>query len=214
VVLKNREEGGKLLAKKLAFLKGSRVIVLALPRGGIVTGFEVARALQTPLNVLISRKIGSPMNLEFGIGAIAEGNIQVLDWANIISLNISKEKLKEIIENEKRELTRRIKLYRNNLSLPPMKNKTVILVDDGLATGVTARAAIDSIKMQKPKQIIFASPVCAHDAVQKLKYLVDKIICIITPSDLSSIGQWYKSFDQVSDEEVVSLLKNNCFAGV
>jgi putative phosphoribosyl transferase len=191
------------------FYKNEQPIILALPRGGVPLGVEVAKKLFARLDVLVSRKIGAPFDTEYGIGAIAEENALVLDWATILSLGISKELLKKTIEKEKKELKRRVRIYRGNKFFPLLKNKTVILVDDGLATGVTARAAIKSIRIHNPKQIIFASPVCACDTSRAFEKLVDRVICLTTPSDLVSIGQWYESFDQMKDEDVINLLERS-----
>lgn len=208
MVFENRQEAGRQLAAKLSRYKNKNAIVLALPRGGIYIGFEVAKALHLPLDVIVSRKIGAPVNPEFGIGAISENNVQVMDEHAVKSLGISKEELKKTVRKEKKELRRRVDDYRNKKALS-LANKIVILVDDGVATGVTARAAIVSIKKQKPKQVIFAVPVCALEAVDTFKSLADKFICIEKPGNLSAVGNWYKSFNQVEDAEVISLLKQN-----
>lgn len=209
MVFENREEAGKRLATELTQYSDKQPIIIGLPRGGIPLGFEIAEILHAPLEVLVARKIGHPYNPEFGIGAIAEGNVRVLDKPIVNLLEISKKELDNVTNIEKEELKRRVALYRNNKPLPALKNRTVILVDDGLATGVTARAAISSIKKRKPKQLIFASPVCAYDTARELEHLVDKVICVTTPVDFAAVGLWYRSFEQVSDEEVVELLKQS-----
>lgn len=207
MVFEDRREAGKLLAKKLVPFQKEHPIVLALPRGGVPIGFEIAKSMYVPLDVLVVRKIGSPHNPEFGIGAIAEENTQILDKSSINTLGISKKELAGIIKKEKEELKRRVNLYRKNRSPPLMKDKTVIIVDDGLATGVTAKAAISSVKKGKPKQVIFAAPVCAYDTIQELKGLVDNVVCIAKPHDFGSVGRWYREFEQISDEEVINFLK-------
>lgn len=209
MIFENRQEAGKRLATELTKLLDEQPIIIALPRGGIPIGFEIAEILHAPLEVLVARKIGAPYNPEFGIGSIAEGNVRVVDEPIIKLLGISKEELNKVINKEKEELNRRVALYRNNKPLPMLKNRTVILVDDGLATGVTARAAIASIKKRKPKQLIFASPVCAYDTARELGHMVDRVICVTTPVDFAAVGLWYKSFEQVSDEEVVELLEKS-----
>ncbi len=211
MIFENRQKAGRRLAKKLSQFRNENLLILALPRGGVPIGAEVAKFMHAPLDVIVARKLGAPHNPEFGIGAISEEDTQVLDEHSIKALGISSEGLKELIRKEKEELSRRVNLYRHNKS-PPIKNKTIILVDDGLATGVTARAAIEAIKKQKPGQIIFAAPVCAFDTARQLKHLVDNVVCIKTPSDFESVGLWYKEFKQLTDEKVIELLKQSKLA--
>jgi putative phosphoribosyl transferase len=206
MIFENRKEAGMMLASKLLLYKNKQSIILALPRGGVPVGFEVAKALYATLNVLVVRKIGLPLNPEFGIGAVSEGNVRILDKFLVKSLNISERELEEVFRKEEEELRYRIKIYRNNKPLPALKNKTVILIDDGLATGVTALAAANSVRMEKPKQIIFASPVCSHDNIRKLDSLVDKTVCLTMSVDLSSIAASYRNFEQINDQEVIRLL--------
>lgn len=209
MIFESREEAGRKLAEALERFQGEEVMVLALPRGGVPVGFEVAARLHAPLNVLVVRKIGSLYNPEFGIGAIAEENVELIDRPAARALHISQKDLKEVIRKERNELERRVSVYRNNKPLSFLENKTIILVDDGLATGVTAHAAILSIKKRKPKRIIFASPVCAANTARELKHLVETMICLTTPVDFESVGLWYRHFEQVEDKEVVTLLKKN-----
>jgi len=209
MVFENRHDAGKLLASKLIQYGKSRSIVLALPRGGVEVGFEVAKVLRAPLDVLVIRKIGSPNDPEFGIGAISEGGEQILDESTVNFLRIPKKDLKQTLEKEQKELNRRIAIYREGRAIPSLKDRTVILVDDGIATGVTARAAIVSIRKQKPKQVILASPVCAHNTVREFQHLANRVVCLTTPVDFNSVGIWYRSFEQVTDEQVVELLKQS-----
>jgi putative phosphoribosyl transferase len=209
MVFENRHEAGKLLASELARYKRSKPVILALPRGGVEVGFEIAKILRAPLDVLVTRKIGSLNNPEFGIGAISEGNERILDESTVNFLGIPKKDLEQAIEKEQKELNRRVAIYREGRPIPLLKDRTVILVDDGVATGVTARAAIVSIRKQKPKQVILASPVCAYSAVRKFQRLADKVICLTTPADFSAVGIWYRSFEQVTDEKVVKLLRQS-----
>lgn len=209
MIFENRQDAGIRLAAGLAKYKEKQPIIVALPRGGVPVGFKIAKILHAPLEIVVARKIGAPRNPEFGIGGIAEGNVYVLDEPTVRLLKISKKELADVINKEKEELKRRVTLYRNDKPLPSLKNRTVILVDDGLATGVTARAAIAGIKKRKPKQIIFASPVCAYDTARELRNVVDAVICITTPIDFTSVGAWYKSFEQTTDEEVIELLKQS-----
>lgn len=182
------------------------LVVLALPRGGVPVGYEVARGFGVPLDVLVVRKLGAPGNLEFGVGAIAEGGVRVLDGQVIAAVGISEEEVSQIEKKERKELRRRVRLYRGK-PLQNLSKKIVILVDDGLATGVTARAAIVAVRKLHPKKIIFASPVCPRNAAEHLRTLVDEVVCLVTPEGFSSVGDWYQDFSQVSDSEVVSFLK-------
>lgn len=213
MLFKDRQEAGKKLAEKLAELDVQNPIVLALPRGGVPVGFEVAKKLKSPLGVLVVRKLGAPAQPEFGIGAIAPENTAIYDDEAIRNLGISEEEVRHIEEVERKELQRRIKIYRGSQLMPNLKGKTVILVDDGLATGVTARAAIKYILEHHPDKLIVAMPVCALDSVQSIHSIIrpmkDDAICLSTPYDFSALGLWYRNFSQVSDEEVISLLKKS-----
>lgn len=208
-MFEDRVEAGRMLTQLLMRYKNDDSIIFTLPRGGVVVGYEIAKEMDIPLDVLISRKIGAPSNPEFGIGAVSEGNVVLLNDQVIKSLDISKDKLEELIDIEREEVKRRIKLYRNNRPVIPTYLKTVILVDDGLATGVTAEAAIESIKKLKPKQIIFASPICSYQTSKILAKEVDSVVCIMTPHDLEAIGNYYRNFSQVSEEEVLEIIKQN-----
>ena len=204
---KDRRDGGQQLGKKLLAYKKINPIILGLPRGGMVVAYEVAKRLKGHLEVLVVRKLGSPNNPEFAIGAIAENNTVFLDEITIRSLGISNKTLKKIIEAENEELNRRVKIYRKGKEIIPLKNKVVIIVDDGLATGATAKASVNYVSKQKPKEIIFASPVCAYDSLQKLKSYVSKVVSILTPPQLTSISTYYESFQQTTDDDVVKLIQ-------
>ncbi len=201
----NREEAGKALGNEL-LLYAYNSIVCAIPRGGVPVAFEVAKAIHAPLSLIGVRKIGSPWNDEFAIGAIAEFHTILLDEETIQEQYISKNEIKDRIYRERNELNRRISLYRPG-SFPSLKNKTVIIVDDGLATGLSAKAAIIAIAKLRPKNIIFAAPVCSADTLQNLLTVVINVVCVIAPTDLQSIGQWYENFPPVTDKEVISLLE-------
>ncbi len=204
---KDRHQAGKIMAKALDSYRNSKhVIILALPRGGVPVAYEVAKKLNLPLTVFVSRKIGAPTSPEFGIGAIAEENTIVLDAESIDYLKLSKEDIESYIIKEKEELDRRVQKYRKNESLN-LKGKTVILIDDGLATGVTAKAAIKGLRKLIPSKIIFASPVCAKDTISMIEDLADEVICILSPIYMTAIGQYYKNFNQVSDNDVMKLLQ-------
>lgn len=205
-LFEDRKEAGRKLAKRLEKYRKEKPVILALPRGGVPVGYEIAKTFKLPFDVIIVRKIGSPNQPELGIGAVAEGNVEILDKKAIKLLGLNKDAISEIIAREKNEIERRKKIYRENKPLINIKSKTVILVDDGLATGITAKAAILAIKKLKPKKIIFASPVCAFDSLKNIEN-VDEIQCILTPHEFNAVGSWYKNFDQVTDEEVKNLLR-------
>lgn len=209
----DRREAGRRLGEGLRKYKSENPIILAIPRGGVVVGYEVAKILKAPLDIIIARKIGVPFQPELGMGAVAEGDVEILDEKLIKTLKIPKKSVDEAIEKERKEIQRRISLYRNNKAHIDVRNRIVIIVDDGLATGVSAKAAIKSIKKLKAKKIIFASPVCAKDTLRDMKHLVDDFICLLTPSEFSSVGLWYQNFDQVTDEEVKELLISEAAPG-
>lgn len=209
-MFKDRKDAGQQLAQKLIrhlTNQKENPIILALPRGGVVVGYEVAKALKVPLDVLVVRKIGSPFNPEFAIGAIAECDIQIIDQDSARVVGATTRDLKQIINSEREELKRRAGLYRRGKSPKSLKGKTVIIVDDGLATGLTAQAAIESVHKLKAKKIILAVPVCAYETAERLKKIVDDLICLSSQHELSAIGLYYQNFGQVTDEGVVKLLK-------
>lgn len=207
-IFKNRKEAGEKLAEELKKYSKEKPLILALPRGGVPIGFEVAKKLHSPLDTLVVRKLGAPWNKEFGFGAIAPGDVLMLDRSTIDSLDLTEETINEVIEAELHEMERRIILYRSGKETINSQSSTIIIIDDGLATGVTARTAVESARLSyKPEKIIFASPVCASDSVKRLEPYVDKIICLSQPKDLIAIGEYYDSFNQVSDEEVLEALK-------
>ena len=204
----DRQEAGRKLAEKLKPYQSENPIILALPRGGVPIGYEIAQALRAPLDVFMVRKIGYPWNPEFAIGAIAPG-VQIFDEESLYPLGLTKADLKEAIEKEQQELERRLTLYHKKGSLPDVAGKTVILVDDGLATGLTTRAAIEGVKKLKPAKLILAVPVGPPETVHALRKLVDDLICLETPHDFFAVSSFYQNFPQVSDEEVMDLLHRN-----
>lgn len=207
MIFENRQQAGEKLASELLKYRRENPYVLSLPRGGVPVGFEVAKLLQASLSVVAVRKIGLAGNPEYGIGAIAEGGVKILDQKAIESLGINKKEIEKIIQFEEEELKRRVRIYRGNKPLPNLAGKTAILVDDGMATGITAKAAIETVRKLHPQKIVLAAPVCALDTVESLKNLVDEVICFTAPLDFIAVGAWYKTFAQVSDEEVADLLK-------
>jgi putative phosphoribosyl transferase len=210
MLYKNRTEAGQFLAKQLAaYANRPDVLVLALPRGGVPVAFEVAKALNTPLDVFIVRKLGVPDQKELAMGAIASGGVRILNKAIVQSLNLSEAAINSVVTQEKQELERRERLYRENCPLPVVRGRIVILVDDGLATGATMRAAVVALRKYEPAKIVVAVPVSSPEICQFFKNQaeVDEIICAKTPSPFHSVGLWYEEFPQTTDEEVRNLLK-------
>jgi predicted phosphoribosyltransferase len=205
---KDRRDAGRKLAGDLAEYKQSdSVIVLAIPRGGVILGYEVAMALNAPLDVIIPRKIGAPGNPELAVGAVTEDGARVLNEEIVNMLGISKNYLEEITEREIAEIRRRALIYREGRSSPNLEHKTVIIVDDGLATGATMKAAIKSVRERKASRIVVAVPVAPPDTIRQLSKQADKTVCPVVYEPFYAIGQFYTDFDQVSDEEVVQLLR-------
>jgi putative phosphoribosyl transferase len=208
-MFKDRQDAGRQLAKRLLCYKEEHPIVLALPRGGVCVGYEVARALEAPLDVIVVRKLGAPAQPELGIGAVVDGDHPqgVLNEEVLEILHVSKEYLKMEIDRELQEIRRRQEVYRKGRSPLKVEGQTVIIIDDGIATGGSVRAAIRGIRRSKPKQIVLAVPVAPPDAVHALRREVDDLVCLESPELFSAVGQFYEEFEQVSDDEVVELLE-------
>ncbi len=202
-----RTEAGKLLADKLTRYAGLRdTIVLALPRGGVPVAFEIARALSAPLDVFLVRKLGLPGQEELAMGAIATGGVRVLNRDVVAYLNIPQRTIDAVARQEQQELERRERLYRGDRPAPEVRGRTVILVDDGLATGSTMRAAIAALKKLEPGRIVVAVPVAPPSAVEELEKEVDEVVCLFTPEPFEGVGRWYQDFSQTTDQEVRNLL--------
>ena len=206
----DRFNAGKILAENLMDYQSQSdvVVVLALPRGGVPVAYQVARALNAPLDILLVRKLGVPEREELAMGAIASGGICVLNEDVIQTLHIPRQIIDQVVEAEKRELERRERLYRGDRPPIPLAGKTVILVDDGLATGASMRAAVDAVRMQQPAKIVVAVPTAAPEICLQFQAHVDQIICATTPQPFYGVGMWYEDFAQTSDEEVRRLLKD------
>ena len=203
----NRAEAGRLLAQQLAkYADRPDVLVLALPRGGVPIGYEVARALNAPLDVFIVRKLGIPGYEELAMGAIASGGVRVLNDQLVRAIGIPEYVIDAVAQWEQKELERRERLYRGDRPPPDVRGRTVVLVDDGLATGATMLAAVRALKQQQPGRIVVAVPTASPDTCELLKNEADEVICAITPEPFHAVGLWYDDFSQTSDEEVRELL--------
>jgi predicted phosphoribosyltransferase len=207
---RDRQEAGQLLAQALTFLRGKKdVIVLGIPRGGVVVATEVARAIGAPLDVYITRKIGAPYNPELAIGAMASSGDVVLDEVLMGSLGVSHEYIQDETARQRREIERQLRKYRGNQPDQKLEGKTVLLVDDGIATGATTLAAIRALKKHKLAELVLAIPVGPPDAIARLREEVDGLICLHTPQVFWAVGAFYEAFDQTSDEQVVRLLQES-----
>jgi len=207
---RDRHEAGRLLGKALADLGTAQdVVVLGIPRGGVVVAHEVATALSAPLDVYITRKIGAPFNSELAIGAVASDGTLVLDDDLVARVGASADYVEAETERQRREIERRIQAYRGTSSTLQLKDRTVILVDDGVATGATVLASVRAIKQQEPKELIVAIPVGPADTIHVLEQEADRVVCLHTPEVFWAVGAFYEIFDQTSDEEVVRLLREH-----
>ena len=205
---KNRFDAGKVLASRLTtYANRPDVLVLALPRGGVPVAFEIAQALHVPLDVFLVRKLGVPGHEELAMGAIASGGVRVLNQDVVPALNIPPDVIERVAANEQRELERRERDYRDALPAPDVHGKTVILVDDGLATGSTMHAAALALRKLGPAHVVIAVPTAPPEACAQFKSEVDDIICAITPEPFYGVGFWYDNFEQTTDAEVRELLR-------
>jgi predicted phosphoribosyltransferase len=205
---RDRHDAGRRLASELhAYAHRPDVIVLALPRGGVPVGYEVAAALAAPLDVFVVRKLGLPWHEELAMGAIASGGVRVLDPELIRIARVSEDDIQRITAIEQAELERRERQYRGNRPIPDVRGKTVILVDDGLATGSTMRAAVAALRQEEPARIVVAVPVAARDTCNAFKGVADEIICVETPEPFDAVGLWYDDFSPTTDEDVHELLE-------
>lgn len=208
MIFKDRVEAGQKLAQRLAFLKprAKDVIVLAVPRGGVVVGAEIAKALGAPLDVYITRKIGAPGNEELAIGAVSSDGTIVMDYYLAQATGADDQYIAQETARQQREIARRLKLYRGDRPAPSLKGKIVVLVDDGVATGATTMAALRALRKQDPAELILAVPVGPPDSIERLGQEADQVICLATPEPFWAVGRFFLDWSQTSDEEVIALL--------
>lgn len=207
LVFRNRTHAGQLLAESLTkYADRDDVIVLGLPRGGVPVAYEVAKSLHVPLDVLVVRKLGVPGYEELAMGAIASGGVQVVHHDVMRAMGIPRAELEAEAAVQLKELHRRELAYRGHTGTPEIEGRIVILVDDGIATGYTLRAAVQALRQQRPKQLIIAVPTAAPDSCAELRPMVDELIALMTPAAFRGVGQWYEDFSQTTDAEVTQLL--------
>ena len=208
MIFQDRKDAGQKLATKLTrYANRDDVIVLALPRGGVPVAYEVAKQLNAPLDIFLVRKLGVPGHEELAMGAIASGGVTFVNQEIVDYLRIPKAMIEVVAEHEQIELERRDRAYRGDRPPPEVKDRTVILIDDGLATGSTMRAAAESLRLQKPKRLVVAVPVSSPETCEAFRSEVDEIVCAATPAHFRGVGLWYKDFSQTLDEEVRELMR-------
>jgi predicted phosphoribosyltransferase len=206
-LFRDRRDAGRKLAQELKeYANRPDVVVLALPRGGVPVAYEVAKALKAPLDIFLVRKLGVPGHEELAMGAIASGGVRVLNDTVVDALNIPERLIDAVAEKEQRELERRERAYRGDRPKPEVRGKTVILVDDGLATGASMRAAVEALRAQDPARIVVAVPTAAPETCEAFEDTVEEVVCAETPQPFFGVGFWYQDFSQTSDEEVRTLL--------
>lgn len=203
---RDREQAGRLLAEQVLDLQLPDPVVLALPRGGVPVAAPIARALAAPLDVLVVRKIGAPGHAELGVGAVAEGLDEPVVSDVAARVGLTPDDVRRLAGAEKEELARRVASYRGQRPLPVVTGKDVVLIDDGLATGISAEAGLRSLRARQPRSLTFAAPVCAREGIARLAVLCDSLVQVLAPEDMHSVGQWYDDFTQTTDAEVLAIL--------
>ena len=211
---RDRTDAGRQLATRLAVFANRRdVVVLALPRGGLPVAAEVSRELNVPLDIFLVRKLGVPGHVELAMGAIASGGVRVLSQDLIDELGIPRSLVEEVARRERLELERRDRLYRGNRQMRALAGHTVLVIDDGLATGSTMEAAVSALRAHKPAHIVVAVPVGAPETCQRLAQMADEVVCVQMPVPFNAVGLWYERFDQVSDDEVIAVVSRQSSVG-
>ena len=206
---RDRSDAGRRLANALkAELSSENLCVLALPRGGLPVAYEVAVELEAPLDILVVRKLGAPFQPELAVGAVASGGITVYNERILLQLGLNEADLTAVLERERAELERRERAYRGDRPFPSLEGKTVILIDDGIATGATMRAAVDAVRAMEPARVIVAVPTAAEDSVRILRRSADKVLALSTPEPYVAVGAWYEHFPQLQDAEVIEILNS------
>ncbi|MEU9052244.1 MULTISPECIES: phosphoribosyltransferase [unclassified Streptomyces] len=207
---RDRAEAGRELAEQLRVRQDKGLlphpVVLALPRGGVAVAREISRALQAPLDVLVVRKIGAPFHEEFGVGALAGDGPPLFDEQTLLRLGLNEADLAPVVERERHELRRREERYRQGRPAPELRGRTAVVVDDGVATGSTARVALRALRARHPEHLVLAVPVCAPEAAEELRREVDDFVCLHQPGLFSSVGEWYEDFGQLTDADVLEAL--------
>ena len=202
----DRREAGQHLAERLSRYAGEDILVLGLPRGGVPVAYEVAKKLNAPLDIFTVRKLGVPGHEEYAMGAIASGGVRVLNDEALRELGISAAEVEDAIEEEQEELERRETLYRRDRPAPTLEGRTVLLVDDGMATGASMTAALKALRQHNPARVIVAVPAASRTVCEQFEALVDEVVCGITPEPFMAVGVWYEQFEQTTDQEVQELL--------
>lgn len=207
---RDRREAGALLAKELErYGDREQIVIIGLPRGGVPIAYEVARSLGAPLDIVCPRKVGAPMNKEYAIGAITETGEGIFDQNAIAGLQISKDYIVEEVKRQQAEARHRLDVYRAGLPPRDLKGRTVVIVDDGLATGSTMKAAIQSVKAEGASEIIVAVPVAPRDTLEEIATMVDDVVCLYVPYEFHAVGEFYQDFRSTEDEEVVELMRHS-----
>jgi len=208
MLFQNRVEAGQLLSQRLRQFRNGDCVVMSIPRGGVVVGYEIAKAIGAPLDVVVARKLGAPGEPELAIGAVVTwGNGRKLDQAAVGYLGVTPAYIESETQAQIQEVQRRLMAYRGSVEPPDLIDKTALLVDDGIATGYTVLAAVDGVRSLNPAAVVVAAPVASVEAAHRISVEADEFVCLVTPSPFLAVGNWYADFGQVTDEEVVELLR-------